>query len=218
MKKIPILPLSALGFYLLLTILWSLQVIPSSKELMYLLETLLQKYGYIGLILATLVEGTAYICLYFPGAFIIALTVFFSNHSFNSLITISVIVALSLTIAASISYVLGRFVRSRKPPEEDQFIKESKTFSKGLVASMIHPNFLAFYFFNAGLKKRSIKQILFVPLLMFPYGLLIAYILSVFAKPLREGMEKPSLMFFVLTIWFLIAFWAKNKKPSEEKI
>ncbi len=216
MKKIPILPLSVLAFYTLLTILWSFKIIPSSKELINLLEIVLHEYGYLGLFLATLLEGTAYVCLYFPGAFIIALTVFFSNHSFNSLIMISTIVALSLTISAFISYQLGKFVRSRKPPNGDKFVKESKTFSRGLVASMIHPNFLAFYFFKAGLQNRNIKQILFVPLLMFPYGILIAYVLSVFAKPLRQGLETPSLMFFVIIIWFLIAFWRENRKIEQQ--
>jgi membrane protein YqaA with SNARE-associated domain len=215
MKKIPIFPLSVLGFYIILMVLWNLHIIPSSHELIQILENFYQDYGYLGLFLATLLEGTAYICLYFPGAFIIALTVFFSNQSFVSLLTISAIVAMTLMLSAFISYQFGRFIHSRKTKDGDEFVKETKTFSKGLVASMIHPNFLAFYFFKAGLEKQNMKQILFVPLLMFPYGLLIAYILSVFSTPLRQGLERPSLMFFVIIAWVLISYWKENKNHEK---
>ena len=84
--------------------------------------------------------------------------------------------------------------------------------SRGLVVSMLHPNFLAFYFLNAGLEKRNFKQIFYVPLFMFPYGLLIAYVLSIFSKPIRQGFESPTFLLVILTIWFSAAFWAENKK------
>lgn len=88
MVKIPTLPLSALAFFLCLVVLWNLHIIPMPKELIEILEGLYYRYGYVGLMIATLLEGTSYICFYFPGAIIIALAVFFSNKSFLELINL----------------------------------------------------------------------------------------------------------------------------------
>ena len=211
MIKIPLLPLSALAFYLMLVILWNLNIIPAPKELIEILEGLYQQYGYVGLIAATLLEGISYVCLYVPGAFIIALTVFFSNKSLLSLVTISAIVSATLTVAAFINYHLGKYLSSRNFWDKKDLVKESEMLSRGFVISMLHPNFLAFYFLNAGLEKRNFKQISYVPLFMFPYGLLVAYILSIFSVPIRHGLESPALLMTVLIIWFVTAFLKENK-------
>lgn len=212
MVKIPILPLSALAFYLMLVILWNLNIIPAPKELIEILEGLYRQYGYVGLIAATLLEGISYVCLYIPGSFIIALTVFFSDNSLLSLVTISAIVSATLTVAAFINYHLGKYLSSRNFWDKKDLVKESEMLSRGFVISMLHPNFLAFYFLNSGLEKRNFKQILYVPLFMFPYGLLVAYILSIFSVPIRHGLESPALLMTVLTIWLVIAFLKENKK------
>jgi hypothetical protein len=214
MIKIPILPLSALVFYLLLIILWNLSIIPSPKELIEILEGLYQQYGYVGLVVATLLEGISYICLYVPGAFIIALTVFFSDRSLTSLLTISVVVSATLTVAAFINYRLGRYLSSRNFWDKKDLVKESEMLSRGFITSMLHPNFLAFYFLNSGLEKRDSKQILYVPLFMLPYGLLVAYLLSTFSGPIRHGLENPTLLLAALVVWFVVAAWVENKKRT----
>jgi hypothetical protein len=119
-------------------------------------------------------------------------------------------VAVVLTLAAFIDYELGRFISSRKEKDNKILTEKPKTFTKGFIASMLHPNLLAFYFFNAGLKSKGLKQIIFVPLFMFPYGLLIAYTLSVFADQLRKSVETPVFILSILIIWFVISFWKEN--------
>lgn len=215
MIKVPVLPLSALIFYLLLAILWNLHIIPLPKELIEILEGLYQEYGYSALVLATLLEGISYICLYFPGAFIIALTVFFSDKSFVSLLTISTIVSATLTVAAFINYRLGRYLASRNFDGKNGSGKALKTRSRGFIASMLHPNFLAFYFLNEGIKQRNPKQMFYVPLFMLPYGLFVAYLLSTFSSPIRHGLESPTLLLTALVIWFTVATVLENKKYFE---
>lgn len=212
MTKIPILPLSALIFYLLLIVLWKFNLIPSPKELLEILENFYQHYGLLGLIVATFLEGTAYIGLYVPGAFIIALTVFLSNKSFISLITISLIVSITLTLTSFVNYYFGKHLASKSFRNKKDIVKESEMLSRGFVVSMLHPNLLAFYFFNAGLEKRNFNQILYVPFFMFPYGLFVAYLLSVFSNPIRHGLESPTLMLTIIIIWFVAAFLKENKK------
>lgn len=209
MVKIPILPISTLLFYSTLVLLWNLGIIPSPKELIGILEVFYEQFGYFGLVIATLLEGISYICLYVPGAFIIAITVFFSNGSLTSLLTISAIVTATLTLDAFINYSLGVYIASRKKVK-NVLPEKPKNLPRGFFASMIHPNFLAFYFLNLGLKGRSPRQILYVPLVIFPYGLFAAYILSTFSSPIRQGMESPSLMLTILTVWFAVSFWKDN--------
>ena len=220
MVKIPVLPLTALGFYLLIIIMWNINLIPSPKELVDILEHLYQNYGLLGLVLATFFESIAYVCLYVPGAFIIALTVFFSDRSLASLVTISAIVAVTLTVTSLINYYLGRNLASRNFWDKKDLIKESEMLSKGLFVSMLHPNLLAFYFLNAGLEKRKLKQIIYVPLFMLPYGILVAYLLSVFSAPVRQGLESPTFLLVVILIWFAAAYWKESKKnfPWKKKL
>lgn len=217
MKKVPILPLSVLIFYLLLIILWNIHLIPSPKQIFEILERFHQDYGILGLIVATFLEGTAYICFYVPGAFIIALTVFFSDKSFMSLMNISVVVAITLTVAAFVNYQIGKYIGSRKFWDKKDIVKESEMLSRGFITSMLHPNLLAYYFFNSGLERRNLKQIFYIPLFMIPYGLLIAYILSIFAKPIRDGLESPLLLLTAIVVWFLFACWKENKKPVQKE-
>lgn len=212
MRKIPLLPLSALIFYVLLVLLWNTKTIPPPNEFIRILEKLYQQFGYVGLILATFLEGTAYVCLYFPGAFIIALTVFFSDRSLVSLVIISLIVSVTLTITAFVNYLLGRYFSSRINLNKKDISGNKKNLSTGLFVSMLHPNFLAFYFFNSGLKKKNFRQIFYVPLFMFPYGIIIAFVLSIFSDTVKQGLENSPTLFAILVIWFIAAFWKKNKK------
>jgi len=204
-KEIPKLPLSALIFYSTLLLLWSLDIIPPPIEIIAFLETLYQSYGLAGLFVASFLEGIVYLSLYFPGSFVVALAVFLSDGSLNALISISVIVAAALTITAVINYTLGRHVVLKKS-EEKSLPREYKLASKGLFFSMLHPSSLGFYFFHAGIEKHNPWKILFVPLVMIPYGLTLAYVLYGFREPLQKSLESPYLMITIIFIWFIMAF------------
>ena len=217
MRKIPILPLSALIFYIATVILWKLQVIPSPGEILQILKDLYDSYGYFGLVLAAFLESIVYLGLYFPGSFIIALAVFFSDGTFNTLFIISVLTAATLTFTAIINYLLGRFVARRKFFEKDEFIRESKMFSKGLVLSMLHPNLLAFYFFNAGLENHSFKKIAFIPLFMIPYGYVFAFGLYKFSEPAKAQLESPTFLFAFILLWLAVAFVREYRKAKTEE-
>lgn len=206
LRKIPKLPLSALIFYVLILIFWKIGFIPSPSNILIFLEELYTSYGLIGLSLASFLEGIVYLGLYFPGSFIIALAVILSDGSFISLLLISLVVAFTLTITSMINYFLGSKISlSKKLPLNKQI------FSKGLLLSMLHPNILAFYFFNSGIKRKNFLKILFVPLIMIPYGLVLSYLLYFFKKPLRIAIENPYIMILVIMIWILFAFLIANK-------
>src|SRR3990167_1803334 len=128
--KIPWIPLSAIIF-------------------LGMLENLYNKYGLISLFVATILEGIVYLGLYFSGSSIMVLIILFSPQNFISLLSISLVITFALIVVSIINYVLGRHVLYRKGKESTEVIRDKK-FSKGLLLSSVHPNFLAFYFFNLG--------------------------------------------------------------------
>lgn len=215
-RFVPILPLTALVFLGTAMVLWKFELIPDPKEILIILENLYLKFGYLGLVIATFLESMVYLGLYFPGSFIIALAVFFSDGSFVSLLTISILVASTLTLTSVINYFLGRYVSRKDFFEKKEFVKESKSISKGLFVSMLHPDLMAFYFFNAGLERENIKKLIYVPIFMIPYGYLIGFILSRFSEPLRRGLESPNFLLIVIGIWFVASFVFEIKRRKRK--
>ncbi len=210
--RIPILPLSAIIFYACVLILWSLNLIPSSGEIIGFLGGLYEGYGLIGLFIAAFLEGLVYFGLYFAGSLIILVIVLFSDGKFLNLLNISLIVALALTITSIINYTLGRHIISK--PKETKQIKKKRTNAKGLFLSALHPNALAFYFFNLGLKKKEFWQIILVPAIMIPYGFLIAYLIYLTKPFIERNFENPYILITVLLVWFIIAFILKEKSQK----
>lgn len=216
LKRIPLLPLTALLFYLTMFILWSIGIIPPPTGIFKILENLYLTYGLLGLFIASFLEGIVYFGLYFPGSFIVALAVFLSDGSFKSLILISLVVALALTITSFFNYVLGRHFVFREG--NGGAVDKNEGASKGLFLSMIHPNSLAFYFFNLGIEKGKLIKIIFVPIIMIPYGLLLAYLLYLFKGPLRIAVENPYVMISVIVIWFVVAFVVEHKRKIKRLV
>ncbi len=211
-NKIPKLPLSALIFYLAVLILWNFNLIPSPPEIITFLGNLYESYGLIALFVASFLEGLVYVGLYFIGSTIIVVTVVFSDGTLITLLNISLIVALALTITSVINYALGRHIISR-PLRETKKIKKKRKMSKGLILSCLHPNALAFYFFNLGIKKESPYRIMFVPLIMIPYGFLLAYLFYQLKPFIETSAEKPYILITIILIWMIIEFiWGRVKK------
>jgi hypothetical protein len=209
-QRIPKLPLSALIFYVSVIILWKSGVIPSPGSIFLFLEGLYTSYGLIGLFIASFLEGIVYFGLYFPGSFIVALAVILSDGTFKSLLSISLVIAIALTITSVINYSLGRKILANKLNKE-LLSENKKVFSKGLLFSMLHPNFLSFYFFNLGIRKHNFLKVLFVPLIMIPYGLALGYLFYAIREPLRNFIENPYIMISLIFLWILAAFILENK-------
>jgi len=208
LKNIPKLPLTALLFYLGILALWSIKIIPTPQDILRYLENLYQVYGYFGLFIATFLESIAYLGLYIPGSFIIALAVFFSDGSFSSLAIITLVVDLALTITSIINYLVGT-----KSGINMERLKKTEIYSKGIFVSMLHPNLLSFYFFNAGLERHNFKKIFIVPIFMLPYGFLVAILLSRFSGFAKQNLESPTFFLSIIVIWLVIAFAVTTKSP-----
>lgn len=213
LKNFPWLPLSALIFYICVFLLWKLSIIPSPSGIFVFLENLYHNYGLFGLFIASFLEGIVYFGLYFPGSFIIILSVVLSDGSFISLFLISLIVAGALTLTSVINYTLGKsIVRGKKV-----ICNKKRILSKGLFLSMLYPNSLAFYFFNSGMKGDSLWKVFLVPFGMIPYGLLLGYLFYSVKEPLRQAIESPYIMISLILIWLVIDFFVTRKNKQNYK-
>ena len=212
-QKIPKLPLSALIFYVSMLVLWKFGYIPSPSNILLFLENLYTSYGLTGLFIASFLEGIVYFGLYFPGSFIVALAVILSDGTFKSLFSISLVVATALALTSLINYTLGRRILANRLNKE--LLAESKPlFSKGFFVSFLHPNVLAFYFFNSGIKKQNFLKVLLVPLIMIPWGLTLGYLFYAIKEPLRNAIESPYIMISLILLWILFAFFLENRNKK----
>lgn len=212
-KKVPPLPFSALIFYLGIVCLWKAGFIPNPAGVFDFLEGLYKSYGLQGLFVASFLEGIVYLGLYFPGSFVVALAVILSQGTFWDLLSISLTVATALSITSIINYAAGRKLMARRLSKE-LILEEKRVLSKGLFLSMLHPNALAFYFFNAGIKKHNFLKLLLVPVILIPYGLLLGAFLFSIKGPLKQAIESPYLMISYLLVWMLLASLIGMRKKT----
>lgn len=206
--KIPFLPLSALVFYLGAFILWTLGFIPTPSELIVTLEGFYVRYGLIGMFIASLLEGLVYVGLYLAGSSIIILGVLLSDGRIPTLILMTLIVAIGFTIISIVNYFLGRkafFARKRMGKIKKRYKK------RNFLLSFLHPNSLAFYFFNHGMRKGDFERIALVPLIVVPYGLIIAFLISQFRPFFKAALEAPYVIIIAILIWFFIALYVENR-------
>ncbi|MCA9495481.1 MAG: hypothetical protein KC589_00945 [Nanoarchaeota archaeon] len=212
------LPISAFIFYLFVILLIYIGILPSLQEIYLILKSWYENYGHIGLFFATLLEGLVYIGLYFPGSLIIVFACFLSDGSFLSFLHISLIVAFALTIDSIINYTLGRnkslnkFLKPKKIKNKKNELKNNFFYT-----IFLHPNILAFYFYTMGAKGELPKQILLVPIIMIPLGLLLAYFFYSIRDSARNAIENPFTMIIIFILWFLIAISINFYKTIKNK-
>lgn len=217
-KSLPKLPLSALIFYVVVVLLWQLEWIPNPASILLFLESLYDSYGLLGLFIACLLEGTVYLCLYFPGSFIVVLAVILSDGSFSDFFAIALTTSVALSIAAWFDHTIGKLLASRNKTEKNKELKHSAKFSKGLLISMLHPALIAFYFFNTGIKKESPWKIFLIPCFIMPYGIALSYLFYQFKDSIRSAIENPLVMIGIIMAWLVTSMLLERKSQLKKVI
>ncbi|MEK6917349.1 MAG: hypothetical protein AABW51_00185 [Nanoarchaeota archaeon] len=216
LKWLPLFPLSVVLFYVLIIILGRINIMPSEPELIIGIEKFYDKFGLVGLAIVTFVEGLAYIGHQFPGMSIILVSMTVGGKNFFAIISIVLVISLALMISSMINYLGGRYFSkygSRK------FSKKRKRVEKTIFLASLHPAFLSLYFFKSGLERKHFKNVFLVPLIVFPYGLIITYTLSLFSEFLLKNVFSKEWFFLAIFLgWFLVELMARNKKYIKKKI
>ncbi len=207
-ERVPFLPLSVLIFISIVIILWKLNIIPPPEEIFTFLENLYKDVGLFGLFIAAFLEGIVYIGHYFPGMSIIFISIIVSNEQFSNIVLIIFVTTIAITLSSVVNYGAGRLIAKKRNIKE----KEGEL-EKTLLVAALHPAFLSLYFLHSGLKKKNFWNFLYVPILVFPYGIIIAYILynfSGFAK--TQLFLNDFFFFYIFLAWFLLELFFRNKE------
>lgn len=201
------LPLSALGFYIFLLFLMYLEIIPSLVDILLFLRTVYDTFGLPGLFVGSFLEGIAYLGLYFPGSLIIIVAAAFSDGTFFSFVKISFVVTLAISLASIINYYFGKYSVLNKFLKPSLVVKEKKkALNHNFLMTFFHPNLLAFYVYTLGARKESILRLLFIPPIMFVWGILLAWFFYTVRDSVLNLAEKPFTMIILLLSWFIVAF------------
>ncbi len=211
------MPLAALIFYIATYILWNAHLIPPPSQVLLFLEDLYRAYGLFGVFIASFLEGLVYLGLYFPGSTIIAVSVFLtSTWGFWSLFYLVLIVAAALTVASILNYWFGRYLVYKHMKKQKRKHESDARITKGLLVSILHPNLLSFYTFNAGLEKQKFKKMLYIPVLMVPYGLVFAYFLVALSKPIKDNLDNPWFFLSLILLWMGVAFILEQNSKKKK--
>ncbi|MFH1326712.1 MAG: hypothetical protein ABIH59_01130 [archaeon] len=208
-KVIPWLPFSVLAFYIFIMILWDYAVIPSPEAIVSFLEMVIEKIGILGIFLVAFLEGLVFIGHQFPGSSILIISLIIPNLTLSLLASIAAAITLAFTLSSIVNYYAGSIFSSRMKNKP----KKERTTPKTLFLSIVHPVFLSIYFFQRGIEKKGIRQVMYVPILVFPYILLFALIIYFFSDFIREKLLKEELFFlFIFIGWFIFELILRNKK------
>jgi len=205
--KIPWFPIVVLLIYVAMMVLWRVEVIPPPETLIDSLEVLVEKIGVLGIFAAAFLEGLAFIGHQFPGMSLIVISLVITDGSFTMLMALVASITLALTASSLVNYYFGYLFSKRKNFQRDQ--EPSKT----LFLSALHPNFLSLYFFHAGMNRKNMREILFVPIIIFPYGIIVSLIVFFSSDFIRNRLLKEEFFFLsVFAVWIIIEFFMKNRK------
>lgn len=103
------LPLLFVGVMLTLQVIWTVFNLPIGDELITTGRAWFDAYGYAALFLSAVLEGALVLGFYYPGGFIIVLSVVIAGHDPLKVAAIVALVSVAFVIGLSIDYVLGRY-------------------------------------------------------------------------------------------------------------
>jgi len=118
--------------------------------------------------------------------------------------------ALALTLTSLINYFLGRVIGKKHTIIQQPFF-DQKLSNKGLFWSCVHPNILAFYFFNEGLGQRPLKKLWQLPIIATGVGFFYTLIFYLFSSLIGYQLEKIPIMLLILIVWLIIRWREENK-------
>ncbi|WP_119395334.1 SNARE-associated domain-containing protein [Salinibius halmophilus] len=198
MKFYSTLPITALLALTIVQLAMYWQVIPPGLEMLEALQGAMGQWFMPLIFLVILAESIIYVGFYFPGQFFAVVLVILSNPSVVDIIWLTVSMVAAATLGSLINYQLGKAIKSQ--PHEDRQFK-----LRNLLLAMIHMNALAFFMFNQGAERRSIKIVWLAGLINLPYYLLLITGTALLSEQIMQVAESPRLIFVALGVWLAVA-------------
>ena len=165
--KLLSLPLTLLVGFISLFIIWRVFELPPAETIIEHLNVWFNSYGLIIFFISAFIEGILFFGGYFPGVFIIFVSVLSANSLPEALLRIS-ITTIGLTFAHMVNYTLGRYgwykllVRfGLRGPIEDAKDKLIKRGTIAIFASYWLPSISTLTDTAAGILRMSFKKFIY---------------------------------------------------------
>lgn len=154
-------------FFAIFLFLYDLFGLPSPYELSVLGQKLYESYGLLALCIAAMMEGIFMVNIYIPGSFVIVLSVYLSDKTPSSLLSIALITWCGFFISSVINYILGAtggyrallFLGKKSTLEKMKSWME-RNGRRAMFLSAIHPNFQAFVMVSSGISRQPVARTL----------------------------------------------------------
>lgn len=209
-RRYPWFPITALIFFAAMYLLGSLNIIPTTSQLLDSYESFFILKGYLGLFIIVALEGLVYLGLYSPGSSLLVYSVIYSETLPIPFFLISLTAGLALTLTSIINYGLGRIIGNKQTIIQQPFF-DKKLSDKGLFWSCLHPNILAFYFFNEGMGQKPLQKLWQVPIIATAVGFFYTLIFYLFSSLIGYRLERVPIMLLILIIWLTVRWREENK-------
>lgn len=224
-----IIPLILAISYILFIFCYRLLGLPSPETLGKLFSHLLTEYGTPILIVASLIEGVFMISFYFPGSFVILLSILVSDKSIKSILFICIYSLVGFLMSNIINYFLGLFgyykallFLGKGDTVKKMEIWLSKNKYKTLFFASVHPNILSFAFVSCGIaKQKSLPLFVFS---LFSLSFWISLWVIIFLPLLKiVNIQDPNQAWYIvilLLVWSIVLIGREliRKKTAHKKI
>ena len=151
----------------LLNIVYEPLGLPSSAQIIKLAEGFFAQYGLWVLFVAALLEGLFMISIYFPGSFVIFITVLLSDRTLITLVQIGVVAWVGFMLVGAVNYLLGRYgwykilVWLDRANVVDKMKRDLQKYgNRAIFFSAFHPSFLSIMQVSAGISKLGMMRTL----------------------------------------------------------
>ena len=217
---IPIIFLIAFSTFFFL---WRLLDLPSDEELLRIVESSFDKYGYFIMPVSALIEGFIFAGFYYPGSFVIFLGVILSD-SISQLFVLLILVTLGLSLAHIINFALGRYGWHKllvavgfRTPIENAKRRLTKYGLRAIFLSYWMPNLASLTATAAGIMHYPFKKFLLYSLIA---TITWNTVWAAVVYTLGEAALKIVGIQFVLVIifgWILLNLISSRKKKKQEQ-
>ncbi|MDO8659854.1 MAG: VTT domain-containing protein [Candidatus Parcubacteria bacterium] len=223
-------PLYLLGLFISLFIVWKIFDLPTLDILLSKIKVWFDIYGYLVLFIGAILEGMLVIGGYFPGTFIIVVSVLLAK-SIPELILVVSIGTIGLFVAHNLNYVLGKYgwyrllikfgAKNKIEESKEKLLKKGPTamfssywlLSLGALvdtaAGIIHMPFRTFFLYSL---LAGIFWNFLVGIIVYNVGTPVLAVVS------SGGYTELFTQFSIVLVWILILLgidiWEKRKKQN----
>ena len=220
--KKALLPLGALGFFMILYVSWRFFGLPEEEKIIEIARFYFDKYGLAILLVSAVIEGTVLIGWYYPGSLVIFLGVILAGKDIERVVMAVGVITAGLYFAYILNFLIGKYGWYRlllkfglREALEEAKMRVNKHGLPAIFMSYWQPNLGALVATSVGILEFSFGKFLLYSIIATLvwntfWGILVYFI--------GEGVLSLvglRFVFLAIFLWILYRMWQKeNSAPN----